>query len=462
MSKTSVVILAAGLGTRMKSKMAKVLHRAGGLALIEHVVRTARAVAEPADIVAVVGHQAEAVAQAVEPLGVRTALQAEQKGTGHAVAVARPHLEHAGGLLVVLYGDVPLLSAATVRNLVERHEASGKDATVLTCEIEDPAAYGRIVRDPASGNVAAIVEFKACTEEQKKIREINSGIYCFNADLVWRYIGEIQTDNPAGEYYLTDLVEIFNRNGHTVGAMQVEDFSELLGINNKVELAAMDNFFRARKVRELMLDGVTIERPETVTVDVDVKVGAEVTIESNVRLLGATSIGDESYVGAGSIIENSTIGEAVEILPYSLIAGSEIGGKARLGPFARLRSPNKVGAGCHIGNFVELKNTQMEAGAKANHFAYLGDSSIGSKTNVGAGTIVCNYDGVRKHKTTIGKEAFIGSNSTLVAPIEIGDGVYVAAGSVITESVPEAALALGRARQTVKPGWKPKSPAKNA
>jgi bifunctional UDP-N-acetylglucosamine pyrophosphorylase / glucosamine-1-phosphate N-acetyltransferase len=254
--KTSVVILAAGLGTRMKSKLAKVLHRAGGLTLLEHVVRAARAVAEPADIVAVVGHQADAVAKVVEPLGVRTALQTEQKGTGHAVAMAREQLENAGGWLVVLYGDVPLLSGATVEKLVRQHEASGKDATVLTCEIEDPAAYGRIVR-AANGDVAAIVEFKACNDEQKRIREINSGIYCFRSDLVWKYIGEIKTNNPAGEYYLTDLVEIFNQNGHSVGAMQIDDFSELLGINTKLELAEMDERFRTRKVRELMLDGVT-------------------------------------------------------------------------------------------------------------------------------------------------------------------------------------------------------------
>lgn len=456
MTKTSVVILAAGLGTRMKSKLAKVLHRAGGLALIEHVVRAARAVADPADIVAVVGHQAEKVASVVEPLGLRTALQAEQKGTGHAVAMARPLLENAGGWLVVLYGDVPLLSAETVRRLVATHEASGKDATVLTCEIEDPAAYGRILRN-AAGDVAAIVEFKACNQEQKKIREINSGIYCFRADLVWKYIGEIQTNNPAGEYYLTDLVEIFNKNGHTVGAMQIDDFSELLGINTKVELAEMDAMFRARKVRELMLNGVTIERPETVTIDVDVEVGPDVEIQPFVRLTGKTSVGEDARIGMGSILSNSSIGAGVEILPYTVMEESEIGAGARLGPFSRLRPRNTVGENCHIGNFVELKNTDIRAGAKANHFSYLGDSTIGAKTNVGAGTIVCNYDGVHKYKTKIGERAFIGSNATIVAPIEIGDGAYIAAGSVITEPVPDESLALGRSRQTVKTGWKPKA-----
>jgi bifunctional UDP-N-acetylglucosamine pyrophosphorylase/glucosamine-1-phosphate N-acetyltransferase len=457
--KTNVVILAAGLGTRMKSKLAKVLHRAGGLTLIEHVVRAARAVAEPENIVAVVGHQAEAVAATVEPLGLRTALQKEQKGTGHAVLMARPQLEDAGGLLLVLYGDAPLLSPATVQRLVAQHQASGKDATVLTCTIDDPGAYGRIVRN-ADGSVAAIVEFKACTEAQKKIREINSGIYCFRSDLVWKYIGEITTNNPAGEYYFTDLIELFNQNGHAVGAMQIDDFNELLGINNKVELASIDEMFRKRKVNELMLSGVTIEKPDTVTVDVDVEVEADAAIESHVRLLGRTSIGADTRVGSGSILENAKVGERVEILPYTYIVDSEIGDSARVGPFARLRPNNRVSENCHIGNFVEIKNTSMAPGAKANHLAYIGDATIGSKTNVGAGTITCNYDGVNKFKTVIGEKAFIGSNSTLVAPVEIGDGAYIAAGSVITEEVPEKTLALGRSRQTNKAGWKPKHQAK--
>ena len=459
MTKTSVVIMAAGFGTRMKSKLAKVLHRAGGITLIEHVIRAARAVAQPSDIVAIIGHQADTVAKLVAPLGLRTALQADPQGTGHAVAQARPLLENAGGLLVILSGDVPLLSPASVQRLVAEHEASGKDATVMTCTIEDPAAYGRIVRD-ADGDVAAIVEFKACSEDEKKIREINSGIYCFNADLVWKYIGDITTDNPAGEYYLTDLIGIFRRNAHKVGAMQIADFNELLGINNKVELAAMDQMFRTRKVRELMLDGVTIERPESVTVDVDVRVGRDALLEPNVRLTGATVIGEDTRIGTGSVIEDSTIGTNVQILPYTVISESEVGDGAQIGPFARLRNHNQVGANCRIGNFVELKKTSMGAGAKANHLAYLGDAEIGSKSNIGAGTITCNYDGVNKHKTRIGEKAFVGSNSTLVAPIEIGSGAYVAAGSVITEAVPETALALGRARQIIKTGWKPKNTAK--
>ena len=459
MTKTSVVIMAAGFGTRMKSKLAKVLHRAGGITLIEHVIRAARAVAQPSDIVAIIGHQADTVAKLVAPLGLRTALQADPQGTGHAVAQARPLLENAGGLLVILSGDVPLLSPASVQRLVAEHEASGKDATVMTCTIDDPAAYGRIVRD-ADGDVAAIVEFKACSEDEKKIREINSGIYCFNADLVWKYIGDITTDNPAGEYYLTDLIGIFRRNAHKVGAMQIADFNELLGINNKVELAAMDQMFRTRKVRELMLDGVTIERPESVTVDVDVRVGRDALLEPNVRLTGATVIGEDTRIGTGSVIEDSTIGTNVQILPYTVISESEVGDGAQIGPFARLRNHNQVGANCRIGNFVELKKTSMGAGAKANHLAYLGDAEIGSKSNIGAGTITCNYDGVNKHKTRIGEKAFVGSNSTLVAPIEIGSGAYVAAGSVITEAVPETALALGRARQIIKTGWKPKNTAK--
>jgi bifunctional UDP-N-acetylglucosamine pyrophosphorylase/glucosamine-1-phosphate N-acetyltransferase len=435
---TNVVILAAGLGTRMRSKKAKVLHRAGGLTLIEHVIRAARAVAPPERMVAVVGHQAAEVARVVQPLGVATALQTEQKGTGHAVRMARDLLAGREGLLVTLYGDVPFLSGETLRRLVAEHQQSGRAGTVITCELDDPAAYGRIVRN-ASGDIQAIVEYKAATPEQRAIREINSGIYCFDNALVWRHIDEITTNNPAGEYYLTDLVEILNRHGHRVGAMQIEDFSELLGINTRVELAEIDRLFRARKARELMLAGVTIELPETVVIDLDVQVGQDTVIEPYTRLTGRTVIGEDCHIQTCSVIEDSTVGDG-----------------SRVGPFARLRQGAELAPRVHIGNFVELKKTRMGAGAKANHLAYLGDAEIGAKSNIGAGTITCNYDGKLKHRTQIGEEAFIGSNATLVAPIEIADRAYIAAGSTITDAVPADSLALGRARQTTKPGWKPK------
>jgi bifunctional UDP-N-acetylglucosamine pyrophosphorylase / glucosamine-1-phosphate N-acetyltransferase len=447
-----VVILAAGLGTRMKSKHAKVLHRAGGLTLIEHVVQAASEITSAANITVVIGHQAEQVRKQLASTGVRFVEQLEQKGTGHALMACRAALESQKGLVVVLYGDCPLLSADTLRELVDRQAASDSAATLITTRLEDPTGYGRILFGKP-GEVAAIVEQKAATTEQLAIQLINPGIYCFRAELLWKHIGEIRPDNPAHEYYLTDMVEILNKAGHTVAGFEVPDAAELLGINTRVELAAADKVFRDRKVRELMLDGVTIERPDTVTIDGLVFIGEDSIVEPFARILGRSRIGADCKIGAGSIIENSEVGDGVQVLPFSHIADSRIEAGAQVGPFARLRSGNRVGAGAHIGNFVELKNTQLGAAAKANHLAYLGDSEIGEQTNIGAGTITCNYDGVKKHRTRIGKKAFVGSNSTLVAPIEIGDGSYIGGGSVITKPVPADALALGRAQQVVKEGW---------
>ncbi len=450
-SSLSVVILAAGFGTRMKSQTTKVLHRAGGLTLVEHVVRTALTIAPANRIVTVVGHQSERVAAAVAPYGVRTALQDVPRGTGHALRCAR-QAAPADGHLVVLYGDVPLLSEATLARLVMQQVSGNAAATVLTAELDDPAAYGRIIRGD-DGGVEAIVEYKAANESQRAINEINSGIYCFDAALLWRHIDSITTNNPAGEFYLTDMVEILRAHGHRVDGQIMADSSELLGINTKVELAEVDRLFRARKTTELMLDGVTIERPETVTIDLDVTVGPDTVIESHTRLLGNTEIGENARIGAGSVISNSRIAAGVNIEPYCVIDDTDIATGARIGPFARLRLKNRLGAGVHIGNFVELKNTTMGDGAKANHLAYLGDSSIGAKTNIGAGAITCNYDGVHKHPTAIGDGVFVGSNSTLVAPVTLASGSYVAAGSVITENVPDGALGIGRGRQVNKEGW---------
>jgi bifunctional UDP-N-acetylglucosamine pyrophosphorylase/glucosamine-1-phosphate N-acetyltransferase len=323
---------------------------------------------------------------------------------------------------------------------------------LITTRLDDPTGYGRILFGKR-GEVAAIVEQKAATEEQRAIQLVNPGIYCFRADLLWKHIGEIRPDNPAHEYYLTDMVEILNRAGHTTAAFEVPDAGELLGINTRVELAAADKIFRDRKVRELMLEGVTIERPETVTIDGQVRIGEDSIVEPFARILGRTTIGADCRIGAGSIVENSELGDEVFIAPFTSIADSKVEGGAQIGPFARLRKGNRVGAGAHIGNFVELKNTQFGGGAKASHLAYLGDSEIGEQTNIGAGTITCNYDGAKKHRTRIGKKVFVGSNSTLVAPIDIGDGSYIGAASVITEPVPADALALGRARQVIKEGW---------
>jgi len=448
----NVVILAAGLGTRMKSKRAKVLHRAGGLTLIEHVVRAAGEIATPENTTVVVGHQAEQVKAALVSTGVQFAEQTEQKGTGHAVMSCRAALKDRNGFVVVLYGDCPLLSPATLRALLERQSAGNAAVTLITTRLEDPTGYGRILLNKA-GEVEAIVEQKAATPEQLKVQLINPGIYCFRADLLWKHIGEIRPDNPSHEYYLTDMVEILNGAGHTARAFEIADASELLGINTRIELAAADKIFRDRKVRQLMLDGVTIERPETVTIDLDVQIGADTIVGAFAQILGNSSIGSDCQIGAPSIIENAALADGVRVAPFTSIADSRIGARAQIGPFARLRPGNQVAPNAHIGNFVELKNTVLGEGAKANHLAYLGDSEIGEKTNIGAGTITCNYDGAKKHRTRIGKHAFVGSNSTLVAPIEIGDDSYIAAGSVVTEAVPPDALALGRARQVTKQNW---------
>jgi bifunctional UDP-N-acetylglucosamine pyrophosphorylase / glucosamine-1-phosphate N-acetyltransferase len=451
-SQTNVVILAAGLGTRMKSKLAKVLHRAGGLTLIEHVVHAAGAVAPASNVTVVVGHQSNQVRALLAPSGVRFVDQTEQKGTGHALLACRPSLVSEPGLVLVSYGDCPLLSPETLTELVRRQSASDAAATVITTRLDDPTGYGRIVFGE-KGQVAAIVEHKAATPAQLAIPFINSGIYCFRADLLWKHLMEIRPDNPAHEYYLTDIVEILGDAGHAVSALEVGNSVELLGINTRVELAAADKIFRDRKVQKLMLAGVTIEKPETVTIDSCVNIGGDSIVEPFAQILGRTEIGEDCRIGACSIVENSTLASNVEIAPFTWVADSQVETGVKIGPFARLRQGNRVGQDARIGNFVELKNTRFGVGAKANHLAYLGDSDIGDHTNIGAGTITCNYDGVNKHKTQIGKDAFVGSNSTLVAPVEIGDGSYIGAGSVITHSVPPEALAVGRSRQVVKEGW---------
>jgi len=436
----------------MKSRQAKVLHRAGGKPLVEHVVETALHVAPAERIFVVVGHQADRVRDALAATGAGFIEQAEQKGTGHAVLAGREALAALGGRLVVLYGDSPLLRSETLARLVEAAAPGEAACVLLTAIMEDPTGYGRVIRGP-DGRVTAIVEQKAGSPEQLAIREANMGIYCFRADLFWRYAGEMGTGNPAGEYYLTDMAEILSRAGHAVEALQMDDPREALGINTRVELAEVDGILRERKRRELMLAGVTIESPETARIDAGVRVGMDTAIGPFVQIQGNTTIGENCRIGAHSIIFDSQIADGVEIGPYTIVGASVVERNAVIGPYARLRFDNHVEEGAHVGNFVELKKTRMGAGAKANHLAYLGDACIGARANIGAGTITCNYDGVHKHRTIIGEGAFVGSNSTLVAPLEIGEGAYIAAGSAITHAVPPDALALGRARQELKEGW---------
>ena len=448
----TVVILAAGLGTRMKSRRAKVLHRAGGKALVEHVVDTALELAPAERVFVVVGHQGEEVRKAVTTPGIGFLSQKEQKGTGHAASVGRPVLAGLDGYLLVLYGDSPLLRAETLRRLIETEAAGDAACVLLTAMMDDPTGYGRVIRG-ADGAVAAIVEQKAGTPEQLAVREANMGIYCFRADLFWKHAGEMGTNNPAGEYYLTDMAEILTRAGHRVDAMRIGDAREALGINDRIELAYADKLLRQAKTRAVMLSGVTIENPETVTIDASVRIGMDTVVGPFAQILGKTTVGENCRIGACAILQDAEIGDGVEIGAFTIVNRSVVERGASVGPFARLRMENHVGAGAHVGNFVELKKTHMGAGAKAGHLAYLGDASIGAEANIGAGTITCNYDGSDKHRTSIGKGAFIGSNATLVAPVQIGDGAYTAAGSVITDEVPADALAVGRSRQVVKPEW---------
>ena len=452
MPPVTIVILAAGLGTRMKSRHAKVLHQAGGKTLLQHVVDTALELTTPDRIFVVVGHQAEKVRQSVTTPGIGFIEQTEQKGTGHAVMIGRKSLEHLDGFLMVLYGDSPLLRTETLRRLIEQ-QANGKTAGVLlSAEMTDPFGYGRVIRD-GNVHVADIVEQKSGTPEQLAIREANMGIYCFQAGLFWQHVDEIRPNNPAGEYYLTDMPAILRRAGQLVDPMRIDDAGEALGINDRAQLADVDRIFRDRKRRAIMAAGVTLIQPETITIDPGVEIGMDTIVEPFTQLLGQTKIGENCRIGACSVITDSTLGDAVDVGQFTIIGTSTLENGVHAGPYSRLRLDNHVEAGAHIGNCVELKKTRMGAGAKANHLAYLGDSEIGARVNIGAGTITCNYDGVKKHRTTVGQGAFVGSNSTLVAPIEIGEGSYVAAGSVITNSVPPDALGLGRARQENKEDW---------
>jgi bifunctional UDP-N-acetylglucosamine pyrophosphorylase/glucosamine-1-phosphate N-acetyltransferase len=419
--------------------------------LVEHVLAAAKSIADPANIVVVTGHEAAQVEELLAPQGVTFVRQQSQKGTGDALACCREKLQNAGGTLMLLYGDTPLLSAQTLERLKTAQEASQSAATLITTTLADPTGYGRVILD-ARQRVTAIVEHKNCTPEQRAIRLINSGIYCFRADTLWLHLGEIQPNAASGEYYLTDMAEILTRHGHAVSAMHIADPDELLGINTKIELADADRVLRERKCRELMLAGVTIERPETVTIDVDVRVGADTIIEPYTRLLGSTEIGEDCRVGAGAIVQSCTLASGAAVEPYTIMNRSNLAKGSQVGPFARLRFDVNVEQAAKIGNFVELKVATVGKGSKAQHLAYLGDTVVGADANIGAGTITCNYDGEKKHPTRIGDRAFVGTNSTLVAPLEIGREAYIAAGSVITDDVPAEALAFGRERQINKPG----------
>jgi bifunctional UDP-N-acetylglucosamine pyrophosphorylase/glucosamine-1-phosphate N-acetyltransferase len=456
MNDTAVVILMAGQGTRMKSRMAKVLHRAGGKPLVRTAIDAALEIAPPERVFVVVGYQAEQVRAEVEAAGVRAIHQTEQLGTGHAVMCGEDQLAGLGGRLIVFVGDCPLIRPETLERLAEEQKASGAAATVITTEVPDATGYGRIIRGEGGG-VLEIVEHRAASEAQRAVREISSGILCFDAGMLWKHIHELKPDNPAREYYLTDMVAILIRAGGRVTALKIPDASELLGINNRVELAEADAILRARKVRQLMLDGVTIEKPETVTIDADVKIGPDTIVGPFAQITGKTVIGENCRIGACSIVHSATLADGAEVFPFSIVSESEMESQAQAGPFARLRMGARLGKGTHVGNFVELKKTKLGDGSKSMHLAYLGDSTIGKKVNIGAGTITCNFDGQKKHPTHIADGVFVGSNSTIIAPVAIEEGAYIAAGSVINQRVPANSLAVGRSRQVNKEGWKRKA-----
>jgi bifunctional UDP-N-acetylglucosamine pyrophosphorylase/glucosamine-1-phosphate N-acetyltransferase len=446
-----VVILAAGKGTRMKSDLAKVLHRAGGRTLVEHVVRACQPL-KARGIIGVVGHQAEEVTAVVEPLGIRTVLQQPQRGTGHAVMVARRALPSRAKYAIVLAGDAPLVRTETLAALARLHVQSGAAATILSAELQDPTGYGRIMRND-NGSVDAIVEESALKEEQRAICVINSSIYCFTLEKLWPLLGGLRPSNAHRELYLTDAIGLLRQKGERVEAERAADPEEVLGCNTRSDLAAVDAVLRRRKRAALMDDGVTMELPETVLIDPEVTIGADTRIEPGVQVLGRTRIGAGCTIRMGSVLADAVLEDNVLVKPHSLIVASHLSKGSQVGPFAHLRDGARVEESARVGNFVEMKKSVLGEGAKAMHLTYLGDARIGSSTNIGAGTITCNYDGVRKNSTTIGKRVFIGSDTALVAPVRVGDGAYIAAGSVITENVPNDALGIGRGRQVNKAGW---------
>jgi bifunctional UDP-N-acetylglucosamine pyrophosphorylase/glucosamine-1-phosphate N-acetyltransferase len=446
----AVVILAAGKGTRLKSSLAKVLHRAGGRSLVQHVV-AACAPLKPRKTVVLVGHQAEQVSAVVEPLEAETVLQQPQHGTGHAMQVARRALGSAK-LALVLPGDAPLIRTETLRSMIAAHRAANAAATVLSAVVSDPSGYGRILRKSQT-TVQAIVEESHLTDEQHELNEINSSIYCFTLEKLWPALAQVKPNNKHRELYLTDAVGVLAAKNETVLAHVAPDPREALGCNTRADLAEVDRIFRERKRAELMNGGVSIQLPETVLIDPDVTAGEDTVLEPAVQLLGKTKIGERCTIRTGSVLSDTIVGNDVIVEPHSVIAQSRLDDDVTVGPFARLRTGTHLKSGSRVGNFVETKKVTVGEGAKVPHLTYLGDANVGSKTNIGAGTITCNYDGFQKHATNIGKGVFIGSDSTLVAPVRIGDGAYVAAGSTITENVPPDGLGIARGRQINKPRW---------
>ncbi len=447
------MILAAGQGKRMLSRATKLIHDVAGRPMVRHVVEAAKAAGVSRTVV-VIGNQADEVRRAVgdDDKRIGFAYQKDQLGTGHAVLSAERQLAGHQGDVLILNGDLPALRGETLKQFVDFHRSSGAPLSLLTTVVSDPKGYGRVIRN-YSGDASRIVEEADASPDERATQEINCGIYCVDVASLWRPLKKATADNVKGEIYLTDLVEILRRDGQKVSAFRHPSASEVLGVNDRRELAAAARALHRRKAESLMAAGVSILDPGTTYIDVDVEVGQDTVIEPGVLLIGATEIGREVRIGVGCRISDSLVGEGTVILPYCVINSSRIGSACRIGPFAHLRPETRLEPEVRVGNFVETKKTRMARGSKANHLTYLGDAEVGRKANIGAGTITCNYDGVSKHRTVIEDEVFIGSDTQLVAPVRIRRGAFIGAGSTITKDVPPHALAISRGRQVVKENW---------
>lgn len=442
------LILAAGKGTRMKSEKPKVLHEVNGMPMLKRVLKLLRNTGVDKNIF-ILGHKKDEVLKSMGD--IEYVEQKEQLGTGHAVLIAKEKIEEYKDDVLITYGDTPLLREETINKMKEIFYEKELDCILLSCKMKNPFAYGRIIKK--DGNVVDIIEEKEATEEQKKIKEVNCGVYIFKYESLLKSLEKIDNNNIKGEYYLPDTIKFLSAEGYKVESYQIEDEDEVLGVNSKAQLAQAGIILRYRKNMELMDDGVILIDPDTTYIEEEVEIGEDTVIYPNVIIQGNTKIGRSCKVLGNTRIENSIIADNVKI-EASLIEQSKLDDGVTIGPFAHIRPNTHLKKNVHIGNFVEIKKSVLEEGVKAGHLTYLGDAEIGKNTNIGAGTITCNYDGKNKHKTIIGENAFIGSNSTIVAPVEIGEKAFTAAGSTITKKVPEKTLAFGRARQTNKEGWK--------
>jgi len=446
-----VAILAAGRGTRMKSSLPKVLHSLGGRSLVERVLESVEPLS-PSRRIAIVGYQSEEVKTALGSIpNLEFVEQTVQLGTGHAIQQLLPYLQDYSGDLLVLNGDLPLIRSETLQAMLQTHAQNQNAATILTSHLPDPTGYGRVFCNDEN-IVEQMVEHKDCTPAQRENHRINAGVYCFRWENLAQVLPHLEANNAQKEYYLTDAVTQVGQ----VMAVDVKDYQEILGINDRLQLATAYEILQRRVKEKWMLAGVTLIDPTSITIDETVKLEADVIIEPQTHLRGNTVIKTGSHIGPGSLIENSQLAENVTV-QYSVVTDSTVQAGSRIGPYAHLRGRVEVGAGCRVGNFVELKNTQLGDRTNAAHLSYLGDSVIGERVNIGAGTITANYDGVKKHQTKIGDRTKTGSNSVLVAPLTLGDDVYIAAGSTVTEDVPDDSLVIARSRQVVKPGWRRKS-----